>query len=660
MLGTSLLHLGQTVAALLILATRMGSGRAKPRRAPKSGRMQQAQLHGGGASTVASVDRPTMDDRTQDPYWDADVHSIAPSEGRQSDEFEDADEYFDDESADLVPGRSDYENSSEYTGYGSSQRERTAHASRSARTGYEPTDYTKVQTDDLYDEENDDNYHGGHGYIGRTPSFRPTVDDQAQSRGHGVYVEHPHTAFEDTPHRLYKDTERPYFNPNEMSAAQEHAGDFPALFMHSVAEYGEFGFLSRMYLEIRQMIMFGLTSLGLSILVNLAFARYLNPFRKNYPKARLDFEYERRITGERFSERVEYYAEYWGYRCEEYEITTREGWILKAHRISDPRRPGGRGYPVVLQHGILCTSLFFFTSEERSLGFWLVDQGFDVWSTNIRSNYGAGHTRYSRWDPRFWSWSLIELGDDLVDMVDFVLQTTGYRQLAFVGHSQGTGSMFLALNKYAEFGKKLSSFTALGPAVYPGSSLNRLPFKVMKMVPSRWAWSLVFGVREFLPALDLMRTLLPKSLFGHMAYIVFAYLFDFHDHNWVDRHKPKIFCSTGVTTSSELLYFWIHSFVARGCVFDPRITRPWFPVSFPPLTVAYGTIDHLVLGKPLVDRLLTYESNVQIVHILELKGYEHMDMVLGGDAYKTVFPKIKDTIVRTIDPEDVPVIQGTW
>lgn len=594
-----------------------------------------------------------------DPYREPEGDTTALSDGYQSDEFEDADEYFDGEDTELVPGRSAHDEPSDYTSYEPSQSERTAYGSRSARTGYEPSEYTDPHDGDVYDLDDED-YHGGRAYVGRRPSYQPTAEDQAQSRGHGVYVEHPHTAFEDTPHRTYNEAEEPYFNPNEMSAAQERPEDFPAFFMHSVAEYGDFGFFSRMYLEIRQMLMFGLTTMGLAIVVNLAFARYLNPFRKNYPKARLDFEYERRITGERYSERVEYYAEYWGYQCEEYEIVTREGWILKAHRISDPRRPGGRGYPVVLQHGILCTSLFFFTSEERSLGFWLVDQGFDVWSTNIRSNYGAGHTRYSRWDPRFWSWSLIELGDDLVDIVDFVLQTTGYKQLAFVGHSQGTGSMFLALNKYADFGKKLSSFTALGPAVYPGRSLNRLPFKVMQMVPSRWAWSFVFGVREFLPALDLVRVLLPKSLFGHMAYIVFAYLFDFHDHNWVDRHKPKIFCSTGVTTSSELLYYWIHSFVARGCVFDPRITQPWFPPSFPPLTVAYGTIDHLVLGKQLIDRLMTYESNVQIVHILELQGYEHMDMVLGGDAYKTVFPKIKDTIVRTIDPEDVPVLQGTW
>jgi len=616
--------------------------------------MRQVRSSGNQQEDVSQVGEPILDDgRTHDPYMDADGLSTAPSERRQSDEFEDADEYIDDGSEQLMPDGYRYNEPSAHARDYPTQ-ERIDRASRSARGGFEPIDGSVPQSEYIYDEEYDD-YQNGH-YNGHA---RPSMADHAQSRGRGVYVEHPHTAFEDTPHRMDEYTEQPYFNPNEMSAAQEHPEDFPAFFMHSVGEYGDFGFFSRMYIEIRQMFMFGLTSLGLMILANLAFARYFNPFRKNYPKARLDFEYERRITGERYSERVEYYAEYWGYQCEEYEILTREGWILKAHRISDPRRPGGRGYPVVLQHGILCTSLFFFTSEERSLGFWLVDQGFDVWSTNIRSNYGAGHTRYSRWDPRFWSWSLIELGDDLVDVVDFVLQTTGYKQLAYVGHSQGTGSMFLALNKYADFGKKLSSFTALGPAVYPGSSLKRLPFRVMKMVPSRWAWSLVFGVREFLPALDLIRALLPKSLFGHMAYIIFAYLFDFHDHNWVDRHKPKIFCSTGVTTSSELLYYWIHSFVARGCVFDPRITQPWFPPSFPPLTVAYGSIDHLVLGKPLVDRLMAYESNVQIVHILELKGYEHMDMVLGGDAYKTVFPKIKDTIVRTIDPEDLPEIQGT-
>lgn len=580
---------------------------------------------------------------THDDWDDAPRSRRAPA--RHSDDFEDAADDFED----------DYDDE-----YARAPRER-ANASRSGHSRRDEEPYSDEYTDeydDEYDDDGDDDDEPVDDFGGAAGSARNDYSDAPRSASgrdrHAFQVEHPHTDFADVQRDQYPEPKELPFNPDEPAAKAVDSGDFPAFFSHRVADYGEFGVLSRIYLELRQLMMFGITTLGLMIVVNLAFMRYLNPFRKHYPKAKVDTEFNRRITGERYSERVEYYAEYWGYKCEEYEVTTRGGWILKVHRISDPRRPGGRGYPVILQHGILCTSLFFFTSEERSLGFWLVDRGFDVWSSNIRSNYGAGHTRYKRWDPRFWAWGLVELGDDLKDLVDYVLDATGYRQLAFVGHSQGTGSMFLALNKYPEFGHKLSSFTALGPAVYPGSSLNRLPFRVMKLAPSRWAWSLLFGVREFMPALDLSRKILPKVLMGHLGYIIFGYLFDFHDHNWVDRHKPKVFCSTGVTTSSELLYYWIHSFVYRGCVFDPRITRPWFGPSFPPLTVVYGTIDNLVVGKPLAERLLKYESNVQIVHFVELQGYEHMDMVLGVDAYKTVFPKILDTIERTIDPEDVP------
>lgn len=480
----------------------------------------------------------------------------------------------------------------------------------------------------------------------------PYLDASEQHRG--VRLERPNTGVHLNNRDKHRDDDMVHFDPTEDSPMHEHLESFPAFFHHPVSEYGEFGLLSRIYLELRQLFMLLVTSVSLGVIVQLAIIHYLNPFRKMYSKSRTDTEFEERITGERLSDRIEYYCDYWGYRCEEYTLVTKGGWILKAHRISDPRRRGGRGYPVVLQHGILCNSLFYFTMEERSLGFWLVDQGYDVWSTNIRSNYGAGHTKYSRSDPRFWAWGLMELADDLEDVVDYILEQTRHRQLAYVGHSQGTGTMFLALSngKHVSLGHKLSSFTALGPAVFPGPALQRFPFRVMQRLHSRWLWSLLLGVRDFLPPIEITRKLLPAFLFGHVAYLIFGYCFNFHDHNWVDRQKPKLFRATGVQTSSELLYYYMHSFVFRGCIFDPTKTTPWFPRSFPPLSVMYGTIDSLVVGKPLVDRLLQYESNVELVHLLELQGYEHMDMVIGVDAYKLVFPKIKDTIERTRDLED--------
>ncbi|WFD06276.1 sterol esterase [Malassezia vespertilionis] len=533
---------------------------------------------------------------------------------------------------------------------------------RAAPSTYEPSTYEEPSMYEEYDDAPGMSYTNSTSFSEDYPTYgeqtaydRGSQDTLPQRRS--AFIEKPYTEGRDAEKYVDSKEYGYHFDPRYPEAEDEqHPGGFPAFFHHSVGDYGEFNIFSRLYLEIRQLCMFGVTSIALLFVGNLAYFRYFNPFKHSPPKARTDSEFERRITGERLSERVEYYAQYWGYVCEEYEIETAGGWLLKAHRISDPRRPGGRGYPVVLQHGILCSSLFFFTNEERSLGFWLVDQGFDVWSTNIRSNMGAGHVRFKRWDPRFWAWGMMELADDLVDVVQYVLGVTGSSQLAYVGHSQGTASMFLALShgKYPELGNKLSSFTALGPAVFPGPSLNRFPFRVMQLFKSRWSWSLAFGVRDFIPAITLARSLVPAWLFGHMAYVIFGYLFDFHDHNWVDRLKPKMFRATGIPTSSELLYYYMQSFVLRGCVFNPTVRTPWFPRSFPPLTVAYGSTDNLVLGKPLIDRLLKHESNVEIVHIIELQGYEHMDMVMGVDAYKTVFPKIKDTILRTMDLEDVP------
>jgi len=230
---------------------------------------------------------------------------------------------------------------------------------------------------------------------------------------------------------------------------------------------------------------------------------------------------------------------------------------LKAHRISDPRRTGPAGYPVILQHGILCNSSHFVVNEERSMAFWLVDQGYDVWVTNIRANFGAGHTEYSRDDPRFWAWGLKELAFDLRDVIEFVVGATGFAKVAYVGHSQGSGSMYLALSPgmCPEIGNKLSCFVALGPSVYAGPVLRKFPFSIMRQFRSRKWWSLIFGVKEFIPVIGLFHQYLPAFWFGHLGYVIFAFLFGFHDHNWVNRQKPKMFRTLPVGTSSELLYW---------------------------------------------------------------------------------------------------------
>ncbi|CAO1638025.1 unnamed protein product [Parajaminaea phylloscopi] len=446
-----------------------------------------------------------------------------------------------------------------------------------------------------------------------------------------------------------------FFDPTFPSYEDEGPLEM-AFFDHVVQDYGTMGIIGKTRLFVRQSLSFGLTLAALGIVGVLAFAHYFNPFKKSPPRAKPDREYERRITGERLSGRPEYYAEYWGYNCDTHDIVTQGGWILKAHRISDPRRPGPPGHPVILQHGILCNSSFFFTCEERSMAFWLVDQGYDVWVTNIRSNFNAGHTELKRSDPRFWAWGLKELAYDLRDVTEFICGATGKQRIAAIGHSQGSGSMLLGLSNgiCPELGRRLTCFIALGPSVYAGPVLRQFPFSLMRQFRSRKWWSLVFGVKDFIPAIGILQAMAPAYLFGHLAYVIFSYLFKFHKSQWVSRQIPKLFRTLAVSTSSELLYWYMASFSHRGCIFDPRMTEPWFPRSCPPLTVIYGDIDYLVLGKPFVQRLERYERNVRVVHAVELQGYEHLDMIIGVDAHRTCFPVIKDTIEATLNPDERP------
>lgn len=489
----------------------------------------------------------------------------------------------------------------------------------------------------------------------------PTSTTQSGGRGtDSIDVERARNAGQDDEYNAavlndYRGEDGAFFDPTFPSYEEEGPLEMP-FFDHIVRDYGEMGLFGKGRLLFRQTLSFFLSLAGLGAVLVLAFVKYFNPFKKSPRPIKADREYERRITGERLSGRPEYYAEYWGYHCDVHEIVTEGGWILKAHRISDPRRPGPPGHPVILQHGILCNSSHFFMCEERSMAFWLVNQGYDVWATNIRANFRCGHTEYTRFDPRFWSWGLKELAYDLRDVIEFICGATGKPRVAFVGHSQGSGSMYLALSPgiCPQLGRRLSCFVALGPSVYAGPVLRKFPFSLLRTFRSRKWWSLVFGIKEFIPAIALFQRYLPAFWFGHLGAVLIGYLFGLHRHNWNRRQVPKIFRSVPVPTSSELLYWYMASFSHRGCIFDPRMSQPWFPKTFPPHSVVGGSIDMLVLTRPLLQRLERNEPNVRMVHALEVESYEHLDMIFSIDAHKICYPVIKDTIESTLHETERP------
>lgn len=426
---------------------------------------------------------------------------------------------------------------------------------------------------------------------------------------------------------------------NLFTSQAEHRGivqlsDDNRLNDHHVPAWGHPNFTKKCFTEGFQigsaigttLVFMGLV--GISIVV-YAFCSF-NPLYKWGPLHKPDPEWERRISGERFSGRTAYYIEYWGYQAEEHEVETEDGFVLKVFHIISKKHKR-RGPPVLLQHGILSNSNTWVVNEERSLAFWLLERGYDVWLGNVRTNFKMRHREFGRSDPRYWAWAIKEIGCyDNTAMISYIYEHAGRRKVHYIGHSQGTGTMFLALSKgmRPEIGRKMASFVALGPSVYSGPVLQQFPITFIRIFTYKnWLWELAFGVREFVPALSFFATWIPAWLFGHIALPVFWFIFGFSDHYWVPRQLPKLFRAAPCANSAELLKYYMMNFAVTHCIFDDSTNDPWFTSNdFPPLLIAYGTADTLVLGAPLVEHIERFEPKVPLRKVVCLDHYEHLDL----------------------------------
>jgi len=112
-----------------------------------------------------------------------------------------------------------------------------------------------------------------------------------------------------------------------------------------------------------------------------------------------------------------------------------------------------------------------FYNQERSVGFYVLDRGYDVWVGNNRGNkYCRSHTDSSISDKDFFDFSFDEMGlYDLPAFYNYVLKATGAEKLTWIGHSQGTSQFFAAaldpttrdlVNAHTE------KFIALAPIVF--------------------------------------------------------------------------------------------------------------------------------------------------------------------------------------------------
>ena len=159
------------------------------------------------------------------------------------------------------------------------------------------------------------------------------------------------------------------------------------------------------------------------------------------------------------------------YYFDTHKVTTEDGYILSLFRLRyKAATPNGK--VVFLQHGLNNDAgTWVINGEDKALAFLLAKKGFDVWMGNNRGNkYSRSHVNLNPNKAKFWEFSFDEKGRyDIPANLNYVNQHTGGAKIIYIGYSQGTTQMFVALSD-AKIRPKVAPlikvFYALAPILY--------------------------------------------------------------------------------------------------------------------------------------------------------------------------------------------------
>ncbi|KAL0883486.1 hypothetical protein ABMA27_016854 [Loxostege sticticalis] len=351
----------------------------------------------------------------------------------------------------------------------------------------------------------------------------------------------------------------------------------------------------------------------------------------------------------------------YGHRSEEFDVTTEDGYILKLFHITgnEPTKP------VFLMHGILDSADTYLLRGKKSIAVNLAEAGYDVWVGNVRGNkYSRRHVKLNpdKNKKKFWNFSLNEMGMyDLPASIDFILNKTGQKKLAAIGHSQGTSSFYVLGSTRPEYNKKISVFISLAPIAYL-NDVGPVVAGMMKM------WPLISGFFERLgyegvledhsAANQLMQFICSQKELG---YDVCGKLglgaIAGEDSEELEREFFDVVLGhypAGTSRKAFAHFTQIHN-NARFAPYDYGIVKNLFvyksaaPPAYNlskatmPIVLLAATND-MLSGIRDVQRLKRELPNVVHYHVMERKEFNHVDYIWGKNIDVYMTPLLRDLL----------------
>ncbi|XP_053609621.1 lipase 3-like [Plodia interpunctella] len=349
----------------------------------------------------------------------------------------------------------------------------------------------------------------------------------------------------------------------------------------------------------------------------------------------------------------------YGYESEQHTVQTSDGYLLDIFRIP------GKGPVVFIMHGILCSSdSFTSTGPAIGLPYLLADLGYDVWIGNARgTEHGRRHVTLSPDCKEFWQFSWDEIGRyDVPASIDYILDKTKQKKLAYIGHSQGTTTYFVMTSEFPEYNNKISVMIALSPVSYLSHTQNPILPLLSRPIAVEDALLSAIGLYEFFPRNPLTSALTTIACGTEVTATIFcnnlAFLFVGADYGQINaRILPAFYghypagCGT-----LQLIHFAQLINTGRFCQMDhgtfENLAR--YGTARPPdyrlekitSKIVVFTSDNDVIFSAPADRekLIARLPNVVEQYRVPYAKFAHMDYLFARDVRELAYDKIVEVL----------------
>ncbi|KAJ7970674.1 Lipase [Quillaja saponaria] len=348
-----------------------------------------------------------------------------------------------------------------------------------------------------------------------------------------------------------------------------------------------------------------------------------------------------------------------GYKCQELQVITKDGYILSLQRIPEGRgqqgdHSGTKKQPVIVQHGVLVDGMsWFLNTPKQNLPLILADNGFDVWISNTRgTRFSRRHISLDPSKPAFWDWSWDELVSyDLPAIFDFVYTQTG-QKVHYIGHSLGS---LTALASFSEGNlvSQLNSAALLSPIAYLSHMNTALGDLLAKSFVGEV--TMLVGIAEFDPK-GIPATNLLKSLCDYPGIDCYDLITAFTGNNCclnastVDlflRNEPQSTSTKNMVHLAQTVRDGVvakfnygrsdYNIMQYGDVQPPIYNLSNIPKNLP-LFLSYGGQDALADASDvgnLLDSLKFHD--VDKLSVQFIKDYAHADYIMGVTAKDVIY-----------------------